>query len=184
MPVRIPGALVVLALGLTLGVVGLAVWSGPDRPSATAAAQPPRPAGPVATPTSAGGAGAVAVLHDWDALRAAAWAAGDARALAALYTARSSAGTTDVALLRRYLARGLVVRGMRMQLLGVRVLVARPRRLEVEVTDRLASAVAVRAGDAAVARRLPDDAATTHRLTLRRIADRWLVDAVSAVGGR
>jgi hypothetical protein len=177
-PVRVRPALLVLAVGLTVGLVMSLAFGRPtptDRlPAASRVPSPP-------TVTEAV---AVAVLHDWDVRRAAAWAAGDARQLAALYTARSSAARADVALLQQYAARGLVVRGMRMQLLRTRVVTSRPRLLELEVTDRLARAVAVRPSDPGLGRLLPVDAATTRVLTLRRFGDRWLMARVSGARGR
>jgi hypothetical protein len=175
MPVRVPVAALVLVLGLGIGVaavtsgVGSTGVGSTGSPGSGGATRPARP-------TSA-----LAVLHAWDEQRAAAWSAGDAVALARLYTPRSSARAADVALLRRYAVRGLVVRGMRMQVLRARVLATRPRRLELEVTDRLAAAVAVRRGDPAAARWLPTDAATTRHLVLRRIRGHWLMAEVSAV---
>jgi hypothetical protein len=180
MAVRIPRVLLVLAAGLTVGLVALATTT--------------RPAG--TTPTPGPGVGATArasvasdgdldVLHDWDVRRAAAWAAGDPRALADLYAARSRAGAADLALLRRYTARGLVVRGMRMQVLRARVLTRRPRLLVLEITDRLAAAEAVRAADPTLARRLPGSVASTRVLVLRRLAGGpWVMARVSAASGR
>ena len=49
-------------------------------------------------------------------------------------------------LLRRYLARGLVVRHLRMQLFAVHVLQRTGGTLRVRVTDRVAGGVAVAAG--------------------------------------
>lgn len=177
MPVRVPVAALVLVLGLTLGVVAVGVFSRLADPRPAAA--DPRQAG-IAGPV----AGPLAVLHEWDDRRSAAWAAGDPAALARLYTAGSSAGAADVRLLRRYAARGLRVRDLRMQLLGARILIDRPRLVELEVTDRLASAVAVRLTDPQVTRRLPSDGATTHRIVLRRIAGAWQVARVSVVPAR
>jgi hypothetical protein len=127
----------------------------------------------------AAGARAVSVLHDWDVRRAAAWARGDADALASLYTVGSAAGAADVALLSRYRSRGLVVRDLRMQLLRARVLTSRPRLVELEVTERLAFAVADE--PTVGSRALPRDAAATHRLVLRRVAGTWLMAGVSVV---
>ena len=180
MPVRVRPALLVLAVGLTVGLVASLAWARPE--PAAVAGRPSAAAEPVAAAAREGRA--VAVLHDWDVRRAAAWAAGDADRLAALYTAGSSAGAADVALLRRYAARGLVVRGLRMQLLRTRVLVQRPRLLELEVTDRLARAVAALPSDPGRVRRLPVDTATTRVLVLRRVGDEWLVARVSGVRGR
>jgi hypothetical protein len=182
MAVRIPRALLVLTAGLTVGLVGLATFA--RTPNVARPTPDPAPAlapGPPVVRSD----GVLDVLHDWDVRRAAAWASGDAVALASLYTGSSRAGAADVALLRRYTARGLVVRGMRMQVLRARVLTHRPRLLVLEVTDRLAAAVAVRVTDAATARRLPGDAASTRVLVLRRPrSGPWVMARVSAAGGR
>jgi hypothetical protein len=174
MSVRVPVAIRVLVVGVVIGVAALAATSRLGGP------QVPTPAGGGRSVVTAEPA-PLAVLHDWDARRAAAWSAGDAAALARLYTARSTAGRADVTLLHRYAARGLLVRGMRMQILGARVLTVRPRVIVLEVVDRLDDAVVVRVGDPAVTRRLPVDAATTHRLELRLVDSRWRMADVSLV---
>ena len=177
MPVRLRTAVAVLVLGLGAGVLGVATsgWlTGAPRPSG-----PPTASGGLVAGAPATSNVALAVLRSWDDRRAAAWAAGDADGLARLYTAGSAAGAADVALLRRYTARGLVVRAMRMQLLRVQVLTSRPRVLVLEITDRLASAVAYAASTDA--RTLPRDAATTHRLVLRRVGGVWRMARVSTV---
>ena len=112
----------------------------------------------------------VAVLHDWDQRRAAAWAGSDVAGLRALYTAGSTAGAADVAMLRAWRERGLQVEGMRMQVLSVSVRADSRRRLVLVVTDRLAAAVAVGAG---VRRPLPRDAVSTRRLVLVGSAGEW-----------
>jgi hypothetical protein len=176
MPLRVPVTLLVLAVGLTVGLVAVAVVSAPgDEGRARAGVS----RASVRAPEERF---ALAVLHDWDGQRAAAWADGDPEALALLYAPGSSAGAADVALLRRYAARGLSVRGIRMQLLRARVLVVRPRRVALEVTDRLTSAVAVRGGDETASRPLPADAVSTRLLELRRVGDRWLMTRVSRPG--
>ena len=55
----------------------------------------------------------------WDAARAEAWADGDVRRLGELYTPDSVAGRRDRAMLRAWLARGLVVRGLTTQVLAL-----------------------------------------------------------------
>ena len=72
---------------------------------------PPAPVAPTrdATPR------AVRVLHDWDARRSAAWAAGDPAALRSLYVAGSRTGRADRAALAAYAERGLRVPGLRFQ---------------------------------------------------------------------
>ena len=179
MPVRIPVAVLVLVVGVTLGVVAVATLSSPH-PVARLADPSRAPA-----PREAGAAEryAVAVLHDWDARRADAWARGDPTALSRLYASGSSAGIADGRLLQRYRARGLVVRGLRMQVLRARVVVSRPDRLELEVTDRLSAATAVRVDDDAVGRRLPVDRPSTHELVLRRVDGSWLMVSVSTRPG-
>jgi hypothetical protein len=119
---------------------------------------------------------AVRVLHAWDERRAAAYARGAPERLADLYVAGSAAGAADVRLLRAYRARGVQVTGMRTQVLAADVLVRRPDRLRIRVTDRLAGAVAVGGGRRVA---LPRDAASTRVLTLMRGGDgRWRVSAV------
>jgi hypothetical protein len=174
----VPVAARVLVVGAAVGVVvltGMSWLADPSTPSA-----PLPPSAPATVDRTGQESGPLAVLHGWDTRRAAAWAAGDPRALAQLYTARSTAGAADVALLQRYVDRGLRVRRMRMQVLGARVLVLRPRAITLEVVDRLAAATV----DTGVAsRRLPSDSATTHRLELRLVGGRWRMDRVSVRSG-
>jgi hypothetical protein len=171
-PVGLRASLAVLVLGLGAGVVGVAtagrLTDHPPRAAERTASTAARPAD----------RDALEVLREWDARRAAAWAAGDPALLARLYTSGSSAGAADLALLRRYRARGLVVRGMRMQLLRARVLTSRPGLVVLEVTDRLASAVAY--APTGGARRLPGAVATVHELVLRRVEGEWRMARVSA----
>ncbi len=127
------------------------------------------------------------VLRAWDRARSRAFADGDLAALRRLYVPGSTAGTSDVRLLRAYLDRGLHVEGMQMQLLALEVLARTPARLRLLVTDRLAEAVAVGEG---VRRALPSDRASTRVVVLRRTEDggEWRVasvsDSVPTQGGR
>ncbi|NYJ01715.1 hypothetical protein HNR19_002413 [Nocardioides thalensis] len=120
------------------------------------------------------------VLRDWDRRRAAAWRDGDPARLGALYVPGSAAGAHDVAMLERWVRRGLRVRGMAMQVLSVDLRVRTDRRIVLEVTDRLAGPVAVGRG-----RRwpLPRDGVSVRRLEFRRTAGRWLLAAVQAQPG-
>ena len=121
---------------------------------------------------------AAAVLRAWDERRARAWAEGDADALRDLYV--DEVGAADVRLLRRYADRGYRVEGMTTQLLAVVVLERAPDRWRLRVTDRLASAVAVRGRERI---RLPTDRADTHVVTLVRTEDGlWRVAQVRARG--
>jgi hypothetical protein len=120
----------------------------------------------------------VEVLRAWDAQRAEAWARGDPSLLAALYTPGSVAGRRDRAMLRAWVSRGLVVRGLRTQLLAVREVRRSRASWTLRVTDRLTGGVAVGPG---VRRPLPVDAATTHTVVLHRLGGRWLVASVVGV---
>ena len=120
---------------------------------------------------------ALGVLRAWDVRRAAAWAAGDEAALAALYTDGSAAGRRDRAMLGRYGARGLRVRGMRMQVLAGKVRSRTAGRIVLVVTDRLAHAVAEGRGTRVV---LPRDRATRRTIVLRGVAGEWRVAQVWA----
>ncbi len=155
---------VVVALGVVAGLVAVGVLQ-------TRIGTEPAPA-PMAAPARSE---ALEVLHGWDAARSRAWAAGDVAALRRLYVAGSAAGRADVRLLRRYLARGLVVRHLTMQVFAVRVLRHEPGRLRVMVTDRLAGGVAVSEGHRVP---LPRDRATTRTITIRRAGGVWRVETV------
>ena len=100
----------------------------------------------------------VEVLRAWDAQRAEAWARGDMRLLSALYTRDSVAGRRDRAMLRAWLARGLVVRGLQTQLLEVREVRRTASIWTLIVTDRLVGGSRGRQrGAAAAAPRRADD---------------------------
>jgi hypothetical protein len=146
----------------------------PPRDAPTSAPATRWPAAPTPAPA--------AVLAAWDERRAAAWARGDAEALADLYAPGSRSGAADVRLLRAYARRGLRVEGLTTQVLGLRVVERSPRRLVLVVTDRVVGGSAV-GGAAPVA--LPADRASTRRVVLARQRGRWVVadarDQASAV---
>jgi hypothetical protein len=170
MSARIPVAVLVLALGVTCGLIGVAVSSAkhPEGGRTGAATAAGRSSGP-------GQPRALAVLHAWDERRAQAWAAGDTAALGGLYVNGSAAGAADVRLLQHYVQRGVVVPELRMQVLQASVLVDRPRHVVVRVTERLASRE-VRVGARVV--RLPLDSADVHVVDLCRVGHTWRVAAV------
>ncbi|WP_148615114.1 hypothetical protein [Nocardioides rubriscoriae] len=160
--------------GALCGVVvtcGVLVVRSPDAaPPAPSARPADGRATPVATPPAAR---ARQVLRHWDAERARAWTSGDVRALAGLYTPGSVAGRRDAAMLRAWAGRGLRVTGLTTQVLRLQVLLDRPRRLVLVVTDRVAH---VSAGDLV----LPHDRPSTRRIVLARSpVGRWRVASVS-----
>ena len=119
---------------------------------------------------------AAVLLHAWDVRRARAWAQGDVAGLRSLYVPGSGAGERDASMLRAWLRRGLRVRGLSTQLLAVRVVSRTPRRLVLDVTDRIVSGSATRSGAAPVA--LPVDLPSQRVLVLERSVAGWQVAAV------
>ena len=159
---------------LVLGVVGALVAVGLVQ--ARIAHEPAPTAAPASAPArSQARSQALDVLHGWDDARSEAWATGDVGALRRLYVAGSAAGLADVHLLRRYLARGLVVRQLRMQVFAFHVLRRDAGMLRVSVIDRVAGGVAV-AGRHRL--RLPVDRPTARTIALRRVAGAWRVASV------
>lgn len=122
-------------------------------------------------PVPVSGPTAREVLAEWDAERSAAWAAGDVSGLRALYTQGSVAGQRDVAMLRRWLERDLVVAGLQMQVLSLREVVHTDDRMVLDVVDRV---VGGSVGGVA----LPVDAPSARTLVLRRVDGEWRVSAV------
>lgn len=141
------------------------------------------PAGsPAATVSTGDPADPLAVLHAWDAARAAAWAGGDAAALRALYLPSADAGRRDVALLSRYRARGLSVQGMRMQTLRAQILELSAARMRIRVVERLAIAEAVARDGTRIA--LPSTRPGSREIVLVRRGHRWLVASARPVGAQ
>ena len=163
-----------LAVGVTLLSLAVGLLCCLDGPGdrAGAAGGPPA-AAPAQRPEGLRG------LSKWDGLRAAAYASGDVGALRALYAPGSATGRRDVAVLRAYAVRGLVVRGMRMQVLACEITSSGPHRIRVTVTDRLQGAVAFpSAARDPTAIRLPTGQPSRRVVTVVRRAGRWLVAEV------
>ncbi|NPC96751.1 hypothetical protein [Nocardioides sp. zg-DK7169] len=170
LPVLLVAVLLPLLAGTAVVVVAEALsgrGSDPDRPASAGTSAPP--VVPVARE----------VLAEWDARRADAWAAGDLRALGELYAPGSAAGRRDVAMLRAWTRRGLMVRDLSTQVLRLDVRRARPERLVLDVTDRVVGGVAAGRGTRLA---LPTDRASRRVLVLRREEDRWRVVSVRPVG--
>ena len=170
--------LLLLATVLTLAALVAAAVAA-EGVTAGGAAMPRRTPPPADIPSS-GSLWAAAVLHAWDQQRAAAWADGDVGALAGLYTSGSRTGARDVADLRHWRRRGLRVVGLRQQVVALRLHVPAPRHLVLTVTDRTVDGVAVGSRRTA----LPTSAWVSHRIRLRRVHGRWLVEEVSAQPAR
>jgi hypothetical protein len=170
-------AAVIVVAAVALVIAGL-VRSAPGeehRTSPAPAPVVPRPS----TMTITEAASAVSVLRDWDRARSAAWSSGDVGALRRIYRDGSRVGAHDVAMLRRWVDRGLRVRRLTMQVLSVELRVRSDRRIVLDVTDRLADAIAVPvAGGAGTV--LPRDGLTTRRLVFRREGGDWLMAAAYA----
>lgn len=147
-----------------------------------------RSAPPAAMPRSdvpspavvAPGRSPVALLHAWDRRRAAAWAAGDVRALRRLYVEGAAAGARDLAMLRSWSERGLTVAPLEVQVLAGRVVVRGPGRVTFVVTERLARAEARVGSDTWL---LPRGQVVTRRVTMWRVGGRWRVASVVAREG-
>lgn len=120
-------------------------------------------------------ADALGVLRAWDARRAAAWRAKDPAVLRALYVPGSSALAGDLALLRAYADRGLVVRRLEAQVFAAQVLHRSPRVLRLRVHDR--TSATVRGGSGQESVRVSDPA--QRILELRRIGAAWRMASVS-----
>lgn len=169
-PRRLLPVLAVVATVCVMATVVVGLVVGIGRPEQAPAA--PRHEGVVA-PGAASGPGAV--LARWDERRAAAWAAGDVEALRSLYAVGSRTGEQDLGLLRHYLARGLRVEGLTTQVLALAVVERSPRRLVLDVTDRVVGGAAVGGPRRVV---LPADRASARRVVLVRPGRTWLVAEV------
>jgi hypothetical protein len=154
---------VVGVVAAVLLVVGTALW-------------PHDEAGPPRTDPVADRTGPIAVLRAWDRDRAAAWRAGDVRALGRLYVPGSRAGAADRAMLASYADRGLQVTGIRMQVAAVEVRRADGDRIVLVVTDRLVGGEA-RGSETVVP--LPVDRWSSRRVVLVRTGERWRVTRVT-----
>ena len=172
---------VFFVVGVVVGAVVLShVASGHKSPARNAAGESSAAASIADETTTAPESGrrsrAMQILADWDAKRAAAYAAADQRALAGLYLSGSRTGDADVHLLEKYADRGLRVEGMATQMLTFDVIRHDSGRLVVDVTDRVVGAVAVGHGHRV---KLPADRADRRRVSLVRRGGRWLVAEVT-----
>lgn len=164
----------ILVVGLLVGVFVVVVW--PATPPGARGTYREAPA--VSKESTRIEAQAADVLRDWDRRRAAAWASGDAGALAALYVPGASAGRADVAMLTAWTARGLAVDELTTQLLAVQVRARGRSRWVLRVRDRVTGAVAAGAGRA---QPLPGGTTSERDVVLRMVGGDWLVASVRPV---
>lgn len=120
------------------------------------------------------------VLASWDRARERAWQAADPAALGALYVAGSMAGQRDAELLERWRAAGVEVRRLRLRVDALDVVALGPRRVVLEVTDRLR--VHAVADSAHGVLRLGRDRPSTRVVELRRDGTTWRVAEVVPAG--
>lgn len=161
-----------LAFGALLGIAVVVLW-----PSSGS-----RPADPPAAPAlTRPETQAARILRLWDSERAQAWALGDRRALRALYVDRAPAATSDVAMLDRWIDRGLRVQGLAMQVLRLDVIGRGDGWWRLRVTDRVSSADVVGPGmeGELVGPETPPGAARTRVLELREQDGTWRMASVT-----
>jgi len=170
-------AAVIVVAVVALVITGLLRSTPGEDRSSPAPSEPAPTARPRMTVTEA--VSSLAILRDWDDARSSAWARGDLGALRRLYLPGSTVGAQDAAMLGRWVDRGLRVRRMTMQVLAVELRVRTDRRIVLDVTDRLADAVAVPVGGGERLA-LPHDGLTTRRLALRRTRVGWVLAAAYA----
>ena len=177
---RVLVLVVLAAAGVATGRLAVTLLETPA--PTTAPVRPPAATVPVAeAQRSAGSASArtvrraAAVLHRWDDRRAAAYARGDPVALRRLYLPGSRAARRDLRVLQAYAERGLVVRGLRTQLLTLEVVEAGRGDLTLAVTDRLVGGHAVGRSSRVA---LPRDAPSSRVLELSRRGGGWRVASV------
>jgi hypothetical protein len=136
------------------------------------------PSGPGPADPASGGPAWRTVIERLDARRSAAFARGDARALAAVYVMGSAPARADADRISILARSGTVATGVRHVVLRVRVESASPGRVRILLTDRMP---AYRVVDArgAVRGRVAPRGARTVRLDLVGVPDGWRIAAVS-----
>jgi len=153
-----------LLLGsLLLGSLLLSLVSG-----AAAQATPPDPTPAQTDP--------LAVLHQWDQQREAAYVAGDSAKLADLYATGSTAAAADLAILESYRERGLRVQQVAQQFFSVRVVRAGPTLIALRTIERFAGGLALGEGRCL---RIPGGFPAQRLITLTYDGARWRVESVS-----
>jgi hypothetical protein len=117
------------------------------------------------------------ILTRLSRLRARAWRRGQPRLLQRLYVAEATALRSDRLMLRRYVRRGLTVRGVQLAFGQLRVASRAHRVVHLRVVDQLQAAVAIGRDGGRV--HLPSDRPTRHLITLARTPRGWRIQSVT-----
>lgn len=120
------------------------------------------------------------VLRTLDRHRARAWDAGEPGRLRRVYVPDSPALRRDQRMLRAYVERGLTVRGVRTTYQRVRVHERGPRRVVLDVLDRLRGRPVAR-DTAGHQRRLPRDRPDRHLVELQKVDGRWRIATITTI---
>lgn len=117
------------------------------------------------------------VLERLSRIRALAWRRGQPALLRRVYSASAAELRLDQAMLRRYVARELSVRGADLAFGPVRVASRGSGVVRLRVVDQLRAAVAV--NSRGTRRALPRDSPTRHLIELRKTGGRWRIASVT-----
>lgn len=123
---------------------------------------------------------ALATLHEWDAARGAAYAAGDGQRLEGLYAPGSAAGARDVAVLRSYAGHRWRITSLVTQVRSIRVLGHSAGRWRLRTVDRVRGI----ADTPERCRPLPAGRFRVHDLVLVRGPGGWVVASALLSPGR
>jgi hypothetical protein len=116
----------------------------------------------------------LAVLHRWDAARAAAYAADDPSALRDLYVPHSAVAARDLRLLREYDDHGLRVTSMAVQVFAARIRWTGSDTLRLDLLERTVATACAR-----TCRRIAPDRPRRRVIVVRRVRGEWRVAAAS-----
>ncbi len=118
----------------------------------------------------------LAVLHEWDRDREAAYLAADPTKLAALYVSGSSAAAADLAIMDTYRERGLRVQRISQQFFSVQVLAVQPARIKLRTVERFAGGLVLGEGRC---QQLAPTFPVRREVALVHDGNRWRVESVS-----
>lgn len=176
-----PALVVLVLVAAVLMLAGTRVaLAGGGVPEARAA-DPALPTRATASTGEASAVGPVEALRAWDARRATAYAEGSLAGLRRLYTPGSRTGRADLALLRSYVDRGLVVEGLTAQVFAVEIVRGGPGAWRLLVTDRMVGAVA-RSGQTRLT--LPTSRPMTRQVDLVSVGGTWRVEEATPMPAR